>query len=100
MRLGKRYSLAVLNVGTGQLPAQASSVPLTDIVASELVAFRERVTISGPPVSIKQEIVQFLTLVLHALLTNTVKYGSLAAPGGRVAVSWRSENTREPLFSV
>ena len=75
-----------------------SSVPLTDIVASELAAFSERVTISGPPVSIKQDIVQSLTLVLHELLTNAVKYGSLSAPGGRVAVSWRTANGHRPSF--
>jgi two-component sensor histidine kinase len=75
-----------------------SSVPLADIVASELAAFGERVTISGPPVSIKQDMVQSLTLVLHELLTNAVKYGSLSAPGGRVAVSWRTENSHEPSF--
>ena len=75
-----------------------SSVPLNDIVASEVAAFGERVTISGPPVPIKQDVVQSLTLVLHELLTNAVKYGSLSGPGGRVAVSWRAENTHEPSF--
>jgi two-component sensor histidine kinase len=75
-----------------------SSVPLTDIVAAELTAFRDRVAISGPPVSIKQDVVQSLTLVLHELLTNAVKHGSLSGPVGRVAISWRTENAREPTL--
>ena len=75
-----------------------ASVPLTDIVAPELTAFADRVTVTGPPVSIKQDIVQSLTLVLHELLTNAVKYGSLSAPDGRVAVSWHLDDTPEPHF--
>jgi two-component sensor histidine kinase len=75
-----------------------SSIPLADIIASELAPFVERITISGPPVSIKQDVVQSLTLVLHELLTNAVKYGSLSDPAGRVAVSWRTENGDEPSF--
>jgi two-component sensor histidine kinase len=75
-----------------------SSVPLSDIVTAELAAFKDRVAVGGPPMSIKQEGVQPLTLVLHELLTNAVKHGSLSAAGGRVAVSWRVESAPEPAF--
>jgi two-component sensor histidine kinase len=75
-----------------------SGVPLADLVASEIAAFRERVAMSGPPMSIRQDVVQSLTLVLHELLTNAIKYGSLSVPGGRVAVSWRIEAADQPAF--
>ncbi len=75
-----------------------SSVPLADIVASELAAFRGRVTISGRSLSIKQDMVQPLTLVMHELLTNAVKYGSLSDPRGRVAISWTIETSCESMF--
>jgi two-component sensor histidine kinase len=34
------------------------------------------------------EAVQNLGLILHELATNSVKYGALSSPGGRVLVDW------------
>lgn len=48
----------------------------------------ERVSITGPAVSLNPAIAQSLALVVHELATNAAKYGALSVPSGRVAVSW------------
>jgi len=61
---------------------------LREIVEAELAPFSNRVTIEGPPISVKGAMVQTFALVLHELATNAVKHGSLASVGGTLAVRW------------
>lgn len=69
-----------------------SGVGLVEIVNGELAPHRSssNAHASGPPVVLKPDAAQAMTLVLHELATNAVKYGALA-PGdaGRVDVTWR-----------
>lgn len=67
-----------------------SGARLADIVAD---AFRPhgregQVTASGPEVELSPRCALALSLALHELTTNAVKYGALSVDGGRVAVSW------------
>jgi two-component sensor histidine kinase len=48
----------------------------------------ERVEMDGSDFVMKAEAVQNLGLVLHELATNSVKYGALSVPGGKVRISW------------
>lgn len=48
-----------------------------------------RFRIGGPEVVLGPRAALGLTLVLHELATNAVKYGSLASPAGIVTLSWR-----------
>ena len=48
----------------------------------------ERVSSSGPDVSLRPGAAVALVLVLHELATNAVKYGSLVGDAGTVAVDW------------
>jgi two-component sensor histidine kinase len=69
-----------------------SGVDLGTIVADELAPFRTsgNATIEGPPLVLKPESAQAMTLVLHELATNAAKYGALAvANPGIVEVTWR-----------
>lgn len=69
-----------------------SGVGLAEIVADELAPYRsgQNVSIDGPPVVLKPEAAQAMTLVVHELATNAAKYGALATSGtGRVEVSWQ-----------
>jgi two-component sensor histidine kinase len=52
----------------------------------------EKITITGPAVELAPEPVQTLALALHELTTNALKYGALAQPAGRLAISWSIEN--------
>lgn len=49
----------------------------------------DRVTITGPAVSLNPAIAQSLALVVHELATNAAKYGALSVPTGRVAIAWK-----------
>ncbi len=48
-----------------------------------------RFRIGGPEVVLGPRAALALTLVLHELATNAVKYGSLSSPAGIVSLSWR-----------
>lgn len=48
----------------------------------------DRVEARGPDFVLKAEAVQNLGLVLHELATNSVKYGALSVPRGRVIIHW------------
>ncbi|MEE1655270.1 PAS domain S-box protein [Microvirga sp. CF3062] len=45
-------------------------------------------TIQGPSVRISPKAATILTLVLHELATNALKYGALSAPEGRLRITW------------
>lgn len=51
----------------------------------------DRVTLSGPAISLSPAIAQSMALVVHELATNAAKYGALSQPSGQVAVSWEED---------
>ncbi len=55
----------------------------------------EQTEISGKDFMLKPDAVQNLGLVLHELATNSVKYGALSVPQGRVLLSWRDVTDEE-----
>ena len=52
-----------------------------------------RASLEGPDVRLPPEVALALTMILHELCTNAVKYGALSVPGGRVAVAWSLDGT-------
>lgn len=48
----------------------------------------DRLLVNGEDFMLKAEAVQNLGLVLHELATNSVKYGALSVPHGRVRITW------------
>jgi len=65
---------------------------LTDVVASATSPFetakRPQISRSGPPVWLNAQRALALSMALHELATNAVKYGALSAPEGRVTIRW------------
>jgi PAS domain S-box-containing protein len=47
-----------------------------------------RVEVAGPDLALAPVAMQALSMAVHELATNAVKYGGLSASGGRVRVSW------------
>ncbi|OJF97776.1 sensor histidine kinase [Pararhizobium antarcticum] len=50
----------------------------------------DAVTASGPKLLLNAEAVSALSMVVHELATNAVKYGALSEPQGRVEIEWEA----------
>lgn len=63
---------------------------LADILRTEIETFADlnRVTLSGPQLTLPGDTARHIALVVHELTTNAVKYGALSDSTGRIAVSW------------
>ncbi|HVI30585.1 sensor histidine kinase [Phenylobacterium sp.] len=53
----------------------------------------DRLTCRGPRVRLEPQIALAVSLALHELATNALKYGALSQPSGRVQVRWRAVRT-------
>jgi len=69
---------------------------LDEIVRSALTPFpAERVSASGPAVSLGPKRALSLALAINELATNASKYGALSNETGRVSIKWRVTGERE-----
>lgn len=55
----------------------------------ETLCHAQSLDISGPPVALGPRATLSVSLLLHELATNALKYGSLSVDGGRVHIAWR-----------
>ncbi|MFJ6022999.1 HWE histidine kinase domain-containing protein [Brevundimonas sp. NPDC092305] len=65
--------------------------PFQALIDAETAAFvdeQERVVTQGEPIHLNPNAYSTMALVVHELITNSNKYGSLSAPGGQVTVGW------------
>lgn len=72
---------------------------LSDLIEAEAVLHRsdaapDRILAEGPPLRLDDKAHGVLALVLHEMMTNAVKYGSLSVPEGRLALRWSFEPAR------
>jgi two-component sensor histidine kinase len=65
---------------------QAATAPL-GVTEGERLVFR------GPRLELKGEAIVPLSLILHELATNALKYGALSGESGRIHISWRHLDT-------
>jgi len=76
--------------------------PLHEVVRTALAPYRTgegRFEISGPATIVRSRQALSLSLAIHELATNAIKYGALSGPAGRIFITW--ENTdldAEPHF--
>ena len=67
-------------------------VQLTELLTNLLGSIgvdAERVTLSGPGLVLQPKTAITMTLAVHELATNALKYGALSVGGGRVEIDWR-----------
>lgn len=74
------------------LRSPVAGLALDQLVADELAASAahegESVSIHGPSLHLRPRLAEALGLALHELATNAIEHGALAAPAGRLEVSW------------
>ena len=72
------------------------SAQLGEIVSEAMAAYRDplddRISAHGPDVRLPPPIALALSMALHELATNAVKYGALSCAGGDVSISWTLGN--------
>lgn len=78
-----------------------TETPLRDLVIGALAhreSFAGRFNVEGPPVAIGPNAALTLTMALHELETNAIKYGALAQDGGSIDLSWTSDGESVALL--
>ena len=70
---------------------QWREVPLRELVDGQL-QFAEgaagQIELDGPDLSLRPRAAEVVGMALHELATNSLKYGALSCPGGKVAIRW------------
>lgn len=85
---------------------QWAGVSIRRVVEIHMSTFAEvadRVELQGADFTLKAEAVQNLGLILHELATNSVKYGALSVPQGKVRIAWKDvigEGEEETLLRL
>ena len=79
--------------------ADKEPITLREVVLMELEALGshavgDRITFGGAEAPLRKSAVEMLTLAIHELLTNAIKYGALASETGLLSVTWRIEDQR------
>jgi PAS domain S-box-containing protein len=67
-------------------------IGLSDLLSSLLAPFRsreERIKASGPHIVLPEDAVVPLSMTLHEMITNAVKYGALSNVAGHIDIGWR-----------
>ena len=77
---------ALLQMSWTQADLQAVAATVIDAIG-----FSDRVDMSGPAVALGPRAALSFSLIVHELLTNACKYGSLTSDGGHVSLSWDVE---------
>ena len=79
---------------------QAGPTPLRTLIEAETTAYASerlgRIAVAGPAVTVSSHAWPIMALLLHELVTNSVKYGALSGEGA-VSISW-TRDERGDLF--
>ncbi|MDQ0323543.1 two-component sensor histidine kinase [Pararhizobium capsulatum DSM 1112] len=66
-----------------------TAVNIEDVVRQQVIPFaEERLSLEGPSIMLPPPLVQPLALVLHELVVNATRHGSLLFSEGQIAVKW------------
>jgi PAS domain S-box-containing protein len=70
--------------------ARWEGAPIDSVVKAQIEPFGigERCQVLGDPILLSPPAVQYLGMALYELATNSIKYGALSAPYGRVTIAW------------
>lgn len=70
------------------------------LVSAQLKPFMDdpasRVDAAGPPIMLNPDAAQNISLALHELATNAMKYGALSSPDGQIVIRWDIDDLQTP----
>lgn len=76
--------------------------PMQALIDAEAAAFvdgdQERIVTQGEAIFLNPNAYSTMALVVHELVTNSNKYGSLSVPEGRVIISWHRNPTKDLML--
>ena len=79
-------------------------IQLIELAELELAPFQNdansRIGVSGPALIVPAKLAISISLVLHELTTNAVKYGALSETGGSVELAWKIEQAGDARYLV
>jgi two-component system CheB/CheR fusion protein len=79
------------------------SVSLLEILDDEFLATAastDQVSVDGPDIRLRGKAAETMSLGLHELATNALKYGALSARRGRIDVSWTIDGDDEKILKL
>jgi len=66
-----------------------------DVIAPLRGEDDRRFSVGGPPMLLSSAATFSVSMMLHELATNAVKYGALSNDSGRISISWTVEERRD-----
>jgi len=83
--------LRALSIAHGVLTkTHWNGVELTELLGESLAPYRDRVRLQGSPIMLPSQTIVPMALILHELMTNAAKYGSLST-SGHVQIDWEMD---------
>jgi two-component sensor histidine kinase len=77
------------------------TIKLEELVSAEITPLtHDNISVGGPSVSLSINAALYLSMGLHELLTNSVKYGALSVPQGKVTVTWHLQTQDDLEYAV
>ncbi|HET6389784.1 MAG TPA: HWE histidine kinase domain-containing protein [Hyphomicrobium sp.] len=82
--------VAALKLGEElMLEAEVAPIALRDLLARELTVYEvDRLTLDGTQMAVPGDLAKTLSMVVHELATNALKYGAWSTDVGRVSITW------------
>jgi two-component sensor histidine kinase len=99
------YTARVMTLARAHEATAASNwtrARIADIIDAALASHsvtQGKFNVSGPELNVAPKQALALTLAVHELATNALKYGALSSPQGRVDISWSSSQNGTPAFA-
>jgi PAS domain S-box-containing protein len=90
--------------GSHALLAQSrwAGADLRALLTAELAVYGEgdavRVALDGPDLMLAPDKAEAMAMALHELVTNSIKYGALSVPAGRLHVAWHTDAMSRFVF--
>jgi len=72
-------------------------VRLNQLLDIKLKSF-DRVDYGGPDIAVPPRVARNISLIVHELTTNALKYGALSNPNGRVGLTWQKREDEDSVL--